>query len=160
MVSENGSRRSHVLISLLRRTVNGRTVRTLTKASTLDSASGLFKYPQTPSRIQMSVWPAGIAGAPQGTLDWAGGMIDWGSSEYKTKVINAGLNACPSPELIRLSLSPVSQGFYAANIQWINVQCYTGSDLTLSASSNSSRLARRDLWERADPFSSYVWGCE
>lgn len=64
--------------------VDGKVVRTLTKASTKDGA--LYMYPQTPSRIQMSVWPAGIEGASQGTLDWAGGMIDWSSSEYKANV--------------------------------------------------------------------------
>ncbi|ORY79795.1 concanavalin A-like lectin/glucanase domain-containing protein [Leucosporidium creatinivorum] len=116
-------------------TIDGKTVRTLTRDSTKNGS--LYKYPQTPSRIQMSVWPAGIAGASQGTIDWAGGMIDWTTSTYK------------------------SQGYYAAHVQWINVECYDDS------SSNSSRLARRDdetlwerslLWERAGAVNSYVWG--
>jgi hypothetical protein len=77
-------------------------------------------------------------------------MIDWTTSAYK------------------------SQGYYAAQIQWIDVQCYDNSNLSYTAvngssSSNSSRLARREeesLWERsllgkrADTFNSYLWGCE
>lgn len=49
---------------LLSWTVNGNVVRTLTKTSTLEN--GLYKFPQTPSRIQLSVWPAGVSGSPPG----------------------------------------------------------------------------------------------
>lgn len=42
------------------------------------------KYPSTPSRIQISIWPAGISSSAQGTIDWAGGMIDWTNSDYTT----------------------------------------------------------------------------
>lgn len=40
----------------------------------------------TPSRVQLSIWPAGIEGSAQGTVDWAGGMIDWSDPDY----MNAG----------------------------------------------------------------------
>ncbi|GAA5906662.1 hypothetical protein JCM6882_008088 [Rhodosporidiobolus microsporus] len=121
--------------------VNGKSVRTLHKKDTVNGR----EYPQTPSRVQFSVWPAGIDGTSQGTIDWAGGMIDWDSSDYK------------------------SQGFYSANIRWVSLDCYDGSDFSLpynSTNSTSSRLARRDeeehsleaLWKRQNTVNSYIYG--
>lgn len=40
------------------------------------------KYPSTPSRIQLSIWPAGTSTSAQGTIDWAGGYIDWSDADY------------------------------------------------------------------------------
>ncbi|GAA6025595.1 hypothetical protein JCM10207_001203 [Rhodosporidiobolus poonsookiae] len=114
--------------------VNGKTVRTLKKSDTKEG-----RYPQTPSRVQFSVWPAGIDGTSQGTIDWAGGMIDWSSAEY------------------------TSQGSYSAHVKWLAIDCYSGSDLALPFNS-SSRLAKREdeaawLWERqSQTVSSYMWG--
>ncbi|GAA6034288.1 hypothetical protein JCM8097_003826 [Rhodosporidiobolus ruineniae] len=124
--------------------VDNKVVRTLLKSNT----TGGNQYPQTPSRVQFSVWPAGIAGTSNGTIEWAGGMIDWSSKEY------------------------TSQGYFSANVKWLSIQCYDGSDLDLpyqasnsssSSNSTSSRLVKREefpkLWERADEtVSSYVWG--
>lgn len=39
-------------------------------------------YPSTPSRIQISIWPAGISSSANGTITWAGGLIDWTSPDY------------------------------------------------------------------------------
>lgn len=75
------------------------------------SSNSFSEYPDTPARVQLSIWPAGIESSAQGmlvnttllcaattarlllifvfshhsvagTIDWAGGMIDWTSSEY------------------------------------------------------------------------------
>ncbi|KAJ3513519.1 hypothetical protein NLJ89_g2906 [Agrocybe chaxingu] len=62
--------------------IDGSVVRTVRKSETFDSA-GIAHYPVTPSRVQFSIWPAGIAGSAQGTVDWAGGMIDWNNADYK-----------------------------------------------------------------------------
>ena len=53
-------------------TIDGRTVRTLLKSDTENA-----RFPQTPSRVQFSVWPAGTSSSPKGTVDWSGGLIDW-----------------------------------------------------------------------------------
>lgn len=58
-------------------TVDGVVTRTLNKADTLNTATGIYNYPSTPSRIQLSIWPGGIPSAPAGTIAWAGGLIDW-----------------------------------------------------------------------------------
>ncbi|KAK4053203.1 hypothetical protein OIV83_001938 [Microbotryomycetes sp. JL201] len=132
-------------------TIDGNVVRTLQASNTKNGS--LTKFPQTPSRIQMSVWPAGVEGTSQGTIDWAGGMIDWNAPDYK------------------------SQGYFASYVQWVSIQCYDNSDLTFQAgntttsptnstsgSNSTSRLVRRGdderhwLTERADTISSYLWG--
>lgn len=41
--------------------LDGKTVRTIQKAKQTDQ-----RFPQTPSRVQFSVWPAGISSSPQG----------------------------------------------------------------------------------------------
>ncbi|KAF8965022.1 glycoside hydrolase family 16 protein [Flammula alnicola] len=61
--------------------VDGKSVRTVKKTDTVGT-NGVANYPSTPSRIQLSLWPAGIAGTPQGTVDWAGGMINWNDPDY------------------------------------------------------------------------------
>ncbi|GAA5822879.1 hypothetical protein JCM5353_007882 [Sporobolomyces roseus] len=124
-------------------TIDGKTVRTLLKSDTTNG-----RFPQTPSRVQFSVWPAGTSSSPKGTVDWSGGLIDWtktGSSNY-----------------------------FASQVQWVSIQCYDNSALPYvqsnqTSSSNSSSksskrsleyegLFERDLWERAPVVNSYVYG--
>jgi len=62
--------------------IDGKTVRTIQRSSTV-GADGVTRFPNTPSRVQFSIWPAGIDGTAKGTIDWAGGMIDWDSPDYK-----------------------------------------------------------------------------
>lgn len=63
--------------------IDGKVQRTVKKSDTIDTATGVANYPTTPSRIQLSLWPAGIEGSPPGTVDWAGGMINWNDPDYK-----------------------------------------------------------------------------
>jgi len=62
--------------------IDGKVVRTVKKTDTIGS-DGVAHYPTTPARVQLSIWPAGISGQPQGTVDWAGGMINWDDADYK-----------------------------------------------------------------------------
>ncbi|KPV76109.1 glycoside hydrolase family 16 protein, partial [Rhodotorula graminis WP1] len=75
--------------------VNGKSVRTLLKSSDKNG-----RYPQTPSRVQFSVWPAGIKASPQGTIDWSGGLIDWSSPAY------------------------TANKAFQAEVAWVSVDCY------------------------------------
>lgn len=63
--------------------VDGVVVRSLTKKSTWNATGNRFEYPQTPSRMQLSLWPAGRASNAKGTIDWAGGQIDWDSADIQ-----------------------------------------------------------------------------
>jgi beta-glucanase (GH16 family) len=59
--------------------IDGNAMRTVKKADTWNATSNRFGYPQTPSRIMISLWPAGLPSNGKGTVDWAGGLIDWQS---------------------------------------------------------------------------------
>ncbi|GAA6051512.1 hypothetical protein JCM3770_000390 [Rhodotorula araucariae] len=123
--------------------VDGKSVRTVRKS---DDKNG--RYPQTPSRVQFSVWPAGIEGTSDGTVKWAGGMIDWSSPLY------------------------TATNSFQAEVAWVSIDCYDNSDLPFvagnssSSNSSSSRLARRgagvpveELWKRqSGDVNSYLWG--
>ncbi|KAK7537533.1 cell wall glucanase [Phyllosticta citribraziliensis] len=81
--------------------IDGKVVRTLKKSDTWNATTGSFMYPQTPSRVQLSLWPAGLASNGKGTIEWAGGLINW----------SAG--------------SPAMQnGYYYASVSSVDVTCY------------------------------------
>ncbi|KAI5476793.1 hypothetical protein MNV49_007308 [Pseudohyphozyma bogoriensis] len=94
-------------------------VRTVLKTDTLDASTGLYHYPQTPSRVQLSIWAAGTDQEAQGTVDWAGGMIDWSDESY------------------------VNNGRFATYVQGVNVTCYNNPSLPFVSA--DSRLAGLSL---------------
>jgi len=57
--------------------VDGKMGRSLNKKDTWNDTSKNFMFPQTPSRVQLSLWPGGKEGNAEGTVAWAGGPIDW-----------------------------------------------------------------------------------
>lgn len=69
------------------------------KTDTL-GADGQYKYPTTPSRVQVSIWPGGIPSAAEGTIEWAGGLIQWNEPEY------------------------LENGYYWNTLQSVSVQCW------------------------------------
>ncbi|EAT83046.1 hypothetical protein HBI56_070470 [Parastagonospora nodorum] len=79
--------------------IDGKDLRTLERKNTWNQTSGRFDYPQTPSRIMLSLWPAGLSSNEKGTIEWAGGEIDW-NSPY------------------------MQNGYYFARFQEVTVQCY------------------------------------
>ncbi|GAA5851914.1 hypothetical protein JCM8547_000098 [Rhodosporidiobolus lusitaniae] len=94
--------------------VDGLVLRNVTKNSTVDPENpAVFRYPQTPSRIQFSIWAAGRQGNPQGLVDFVGGNIDWNASTY------------------------VEKGYYASYVSSVKVDCY---DPSLLPGSNTSTL--------------------
>ncbi|KAH7377313.1 cell wall glucanase [Pyrenochaeta sp. MPI-SDFR-AT-0127] len=79
--------------------IDGNSMRTLERKNTWNATSGRFDYPQTPARIMLSLWPAGLPTNEKGTIDWAGGEIDW-NSPY------------------------MQNGYYYARFQEVTVECY------------------------------------
>lgn len=63
--------------------VDGVLGRTQLKSDTWNKTANQWDYPQTPARVQLSIWPGGAASNGQGTIDWAGGPIDWDSDAIK-----------------------------------------------------------------------------
>ena len=93
--------------------IDGDVVRTLTKNSTWDSTDNKYHYPQTPSRAQLSLWPAGLSSNGQGTIEWAGGLINW-DSPY------------------------MQNGYYYAVVKDISVECYDPPSDAASTSGDTS----------------------
>ncbi|KAI0346405.1 concanavalin A-like lectin/glucanase [Trametopsis cervina] len=90
--------------------IDGNPVRTVKQSDTIDG-NGVAHFPNTPSRIQLSLWPAGINTSAPGTVAWAGGMINWADPDYK------------------------SAGHFYALVQSVNVSC---SDPTSEPSDTTS----------------------
>lgn len=63
--------------------IDGDKVRDLEKKDTWNKTTHRFDFPQTPSRIQMSLWPGGDSANGLGTIEWAGGDINWDSEDIK-----------------------------------------------------------------------------
>jgi len=80
--------------------VDGKVGRTKKKSETWNATSNQWAFPQTPSRVQISLWPGGLASNAKGTIDWAGGVIDWNSDDIK------------------------KYGYYFATFGEIKVECY------------------------------------
>ncbi|KAI5475891.1 Utr2p [Pseudohyphozyma bogoriensis] len=81
-------------------TVDGAVVRTLLKNNTLDQASGVYEFPQSPSRIQLGLWASGEKGENEGTIEWGGGLVDWKSPDY------------------------TENGYYSALVESVAISCY------------------------------------
>lgn len=79
--------------------IDGNQVRTLNREDTWNATANRYSYPQTPARVQLSIWPAGLPSDAPGTIAWAGGLIQWNS----TYMVN---------------------GYYYATFDWVSVECY------------------------------------
>lgn len=79
--------------------IDGTEARKLNRKDTWNSTANRFDYPQTPSRVMLSLWPAGLPSNGKGTIDWAGGEIDW-NSQY------------------------MQNGYYYAMVKSVSVECY------------------------------------
>ena len=54
----------------------------LVRTLTFDEASGGKAFPQTPSDVRLGIWAGGDPGNPNGTIEWAGGVIDYNKGPY------------------------------------------------------------------------------
>lgn len=81
--------------------VDGQVGRVLKKSDTYNATSKRYEYPQTPARVQLSLWPGGLASNSPGTIAWAGGEIDWtNTADMK------------------------NPGYYYVQVQDVTVECY------------------------------------
>ncbi|KAI7968267.1 hypothetical protein EIK77_010437 [Talaromyces pinophilus] len=102
--------------------LDGKSVRVLNKDQTYNATTKQFMFPQTPSRLELSLWPGGLASNAPGTIEWAGGEIDWNSQDMQ------------DPGYYYAIFSNVSITCYdppsGANVQGNNAYIYTNSALT------------------------------
>lgn len=59
--------------------IDGNVIRTLR----YEEAQGGSQYPQTPMQVKLGTWIAGKPGAPEGTIAWAGGLVDLSKGPFK-----------------------------------------------------------------------------
>ncbi|GFF49960.1 probable glycosidase crf1 [Aspergillus udagawae] len=59
--------------------IDGNLVRTLTYEES--QGNGTY-YPQTPCNIRYGIWPAGIESNAKGTIEWAGGLVDYSKAPF------------------------------------------------------------------------------
>jgi len=81
--------------------IDGNSVRVLQRSDTWNSTANRFDYPQTPARVQLSLWPGGLSTNSEYTIEWAGGPIQW-NSPYMS-----------------------SGHYYYAQFQEVDIQCYS-----------------------------------
>ncbi|KAH9886176.1 glycoside hydrolase family 16 protein [Xylariomycetidae sp. FL2044] len=74
--------------------------RTQEKKDTWNATANQWDFPQTPARVQLSIWPGGSASNAEGTVQWAGGPIDWHSDAIR------------------------QDGYYYATVGEVNIECY------------------------------------
>ncbi|KAL7815577.1 glycoside hydrolase [Trichoderma gracile] len=80
--------------------VDGKVGRTVYRKDHWNATSNQWSFPQTPARVQISIWPGGLASNAQGTIDWAGGEIDWNAPDIQ------------------------KSGYFYATFESVTVECY------------------------------------
>lgn len=80
--------------------IDGQVGRVLKKSNTWNETCKCYNYPQTPARVQISLWPGGLSTNAAGTIAWAGGEIDWNSQDIK------------------------DNGYYYVTFKEVKIQCY------------------------------------
>lgn len=96
--------------------IDGNVVRTLNRADTWNDTANMYNYPQTPARVQLSLWPGGLPSNGKGTIAWAGGLVDWNSPYMAT----AG-----------------NTKYYYATFSEVDIECYSPPDGANIQGSNS-----------------------
>lgn len=96
--------------------IDGDVVRELKKSDTWDESSKTYKYPQTPARLQLGIWPGGDKNQGEGTIEWAGGEIDWDSEDIK------------------------KDGYYSFAVKEVDVTCYDPPSDTKKSGSKSYKF--------------------
>lgn len=83
--------------------VDGQVGRVKKRADTWNATSNQWAFPQSPCRVQLSIWPGGADTNAQGTIAWAGGPIDWNSPDIQ------------------------AQGYYYTTFGEITIDCFNAS---------------------------------
>ncbi|KAM9907554.1 hypothetical protein OXX69_006388 [Metschnikowia pulcherrima] len=95
--------------------VDGKEVRTLERDLTWNSTTDRYDFPSTPSRVQFSLWPGGSTLNGLGTIEWAGGEINWDSEDIQ------------------------EYGYYYAYVKNVSVETYDLPSFIDSKTTNSSK---------------------
>lgn len=85
--------------------IDGEVGRVQERKDTWNKTSQNWEFPQTPARVQLSLWPGGLESNPKGTIDWAGGVIDWDHRDIK------------------------DNGYFYATVESVKIECFNGDGI-------------------------------
>lgn len=100
--------------------IDGQVGRVKKRSDTWNSTANRYDYPQTPARVQLSLWPGGLPTNGEGTINWAGGLVDWDNSE-----------------------DIKNNGYYYASIKDVSIQCYDPPSGTKKSGSTSYVITKK-----------------
>ncbi|ANZ74747.1 BA75_01243T0 [Komagataella pastoris] len=106
--------------------IDGDVVRTLKKEDTYNETTDKYMFPQTPSRVQLSIWPAGAESNAIGTVSWAGGNVDWDSDDIQ------------------------DPGYYYYTLKELTVECYDVPDGTEKDGDLAYYFKESDAFDQGD----------
>ncbi|RDL36583.1 Concanavalin A-like lectin [Venustampulla echinocandica] len=95
--------------------IDGQEGRVLERKKTFNATTNQYMFPQTPARVQLSLWPGGLPTNGKGTIDWAGGLVDW------TNAVDIKNN-----------------GYYYATFDWVEISCYDAGSSSLGSNKGTS----------------------
>lgn len=127
--------------------IDGVTVRTLNKDDTWNTTTDRYDYPQTPSRVQFSLWPGGASSNSEGTIEWAGGAIDWDADDivdygyFYAYVKNVSVEAYDWPSTVGRYLNTSAYtGFLYNSTDGLEEDVYLTTEKTWLGSESASGL--------------------
>lgn len=126
--------------------IDGELVRTLERDDTWNSSTHRYDYPSTPSRVQFSLWPGGSTLNGLGTIEWAGGEINWNSDDikqhgyYYAYVKNVSIEAYDLPSFLTGNYSSDYHAFLYNSTDGAEDDVYLTKDKTWLGDSDSSGL--------------------
>lgn len=123
--------------------IDGNVVRTLNRADTWNATKNRYDYPSTPSRVQFSLWPAGSSLNALGTIQWAGGPINWDSQDiqqygyYYAYIKNVSVTAYDLPSFVKNNSSNLNAFLYNSSTDFNENNVYLTNKKTWLGNSDA-----------------------
>lgn len=111
--------------------------RTLKRADTWNATTNQWDYPQTPARVELSIWPGGASSNSEYTIQWAGGAIDWDSDDIKSYGYDFATFSSVTIDCYNATSAPGTNdgvSYYYDNVSGLNNSVVNGKNATVLAS--------------------------
>lgn len=117
--------------------VDGVAGRTLKKSDTWNATTNQWDYPQTPARVELSIWPGGASSNSEYTIQWAGGAIDWDSDDIRDYGYDFATFASVTVDCYNATKGPgtnTGASYYYSGRDGLNASVVNGDNATVLAS--------------------------
>lgn len=117
--------------------VDGVVGRTLKKTDTWNATTNQWDFPQTPARVQLSIWPGGAPSNSEYTIEWAGGAIDWDSDDIRNYGYDFATFSSVAIECYNATSAPgtnTGKSYHYSSRDGLNTSVVDGDDDTVLAS--------------------------